>query len=149
MIYATLGNLLTGDIVSNPSPSLAGRCEREEAKKKNKPHYGAWEDSAGQLIAALQPRSRSGFYPTLAIAEQDLHIVCIQRKRGTIAKLGTATQVTGTLSRGELSWVRQRGNAAYEFGFRDGSWATIDVFKADDIADVFPNLLGKKAPIPW
>lgn len=146
--WATLGSILTGDILENPSPSLARRRDRETARKQNYPYYGEWTSTAGRLLAAVQPRSKAGVYPVLTVTEHNLHVVCIQRRRGTFARLGEAMHVTGTIHRGDLSWVRDRGDPSFEFGFRDGSWATLGLI-SNDIRMLFTEVLAKKSPIPW
>ena len=128
-----------GDVVHLSSPSLTAGYDREKAKRRNHPYHGEWHDAAGRLLAAVQPRSRAGVYPALAITERYLHIVCIQRKRGTIAKLGTATHVTASIEQQRLAWLRERGDASYEFGFDDASWVTLDAFFAEDIGQYIPN----------
>lgn len=148
-LYANPARIFTSNILNPTSPSLADGYDREKAKKRNHPQYGEWTSSAGRLLIATQPRSRAGVYPTIAIAERHLYIVCIQRQRGTLAKLGTATHVTAVFDREDVSWVRERGNVDYEFGFTDGSWTTRGVPFADDLGSFFPNIQGKKDPIPW
>lgn len=148
-LYANPARIFTSNILDPTSASLADGYNREKAKKRNRSQYGEWTSSAGRLLIAVQPRSRAGVYPTLAIAERHIYIVCIQRQRGTLKKLGKATHVTASLRRQDMSWVRERGDVDYEFGFTDGSWATLSVAFADDLGDFFPNMLGKKDPIPW
>jgi hypothetical protein len=147
-IYANVGKLITGDAFKMSSPSLSGGYTREKAKKKNRPQYGEWTSSAGRVLLGTQPRSRAGVYPTIAITERHLHIVCLQRQRGTIARFGSASHVTASLDRRCISWVRDLGASSHEFGFDDGSWVTLDIPAGSKLFQFFPNVLGKKASTP-
>lgn len=146
--WGTLGRILAGDVLETPPSSLEPKADRETARKRNYRYYGEWTSAAGCLLIGLQPRSKAGVYPVLAVTEQCLHVACIQRKRGTYSKLGDAMQLTCTIQRMDLGWVRERGELTFEFGFRDGSWATLDLVSSD-MRRLFPDVLPKKTPIPW
>jgi hypothetical protein len=146
--WGTLGRILAGDVLETPPTSLEPKSDRETAQKRNYRYYGEWTSAAGRLLVGLQPRSKAGVYPVLAVTEHCLHVACIQRKRGTYAKLGDAMQLTCTIQRRDLGWVRERGEPSFEFGFRDGSWATLDLVSSD-MGRLFPDMLSKKTPIPW
>lgn len=148
----TLGRLLTNDIAHTPVKAIADPAQREKLKKRQSVFYGAWESGAGQLLAAVQPRSKAGVVTALAVTDRALRVVYVQRRRGSHAKLGETTSLGWFCSLQQLAWVRKHPawgeGKSYEFGFPDGSWGVLGLQGQAELEQHYPDVLPQKAATP-
>lgn len=148
----TLGRIVTSDLMHSPVKGCSDPAQREKLKKRQNVFYGGWTSSAGQLLAAVQPRSKAGVVPTVTLTDRALRVVYVQRRRGSFAKLGGATALGWSCPLNRLSWVREHPawgtGTSYEFGFPDSSWGVLALQGEDDFRQHYPNTLPKKASMP-
>lgn len=148
IVLSVLAKIVTAEISPSAAPVFSDPTQRDACKRENRAFYGGWTSQAGQLLAALQPRSKTGVISLLAVTGQGIRVVYVQRRRGSMYRLRDGTQLGWTYPIGEFSWVRQRAGKNLEFGFPDGSWATVVVHTNDDLQKYFPNLLPITASTP-
>ncbi len=117
-------------------------------------HFGDWDSTAGQLLVASQPKSRSRFASYLAVTPTKLlvfHVLNATRS----ANFGSAAEANWTIPIQQLTWTRDSrdklNDGGLQLGFADGSWMTLvaaAVHGFPDYGEVFPEILPRTQPIP-
>jgi hypothetical protein len=149
-----IGRLLINDVMNTPVDDSADPGLRDEYKESKEVFWGSWESRAGQLLAALYPKSRTGAIPLLVLTSHNLRVVYVQRRRGSFSKLGPATELGWCCPLSEHAWVREHTSTkkCFEFGFNDKSWAVLEFAGVDeekDLREHFPSILHKNMPMPF
>jgi hypothetical protein len=140
----TIGRILSNDVLNSPTKACTDPALRGKWQKQRKVFWGDWTSSAGQFLAAVQPRSEAGVNTYLALTDQALRFVYVQRRRGSFNKLGEATELGWSCPLSQLAWVRDHpnmGGDSFEFGFPDGSWAVISVDSKKEFRRQFAHML--------
>jgi hypothetical protein len=144
----TVGRILTNDVLNSPMAACTDPALRDKWQKRRRVFWGDWTSEAGQLLAAVQPRSRTGVNTHLVLTNKNLRAVYVQRRRGSLSKLGQATELGWTCSLSQLASLRDHpgieGNC-YEFGFADGSWAVLSVSPKQEFRKHFEHLLDNRS----
>ncbi|MFD7661667.1 hypothetical protein [Streptomyces sp. NPDC059788] len=140
--------VVTTDVPALQIPTVSDDpAQRERRQRKKGLFFGTWEGMAGRWMAAGQPRCMPGVNTVVAVTEGHLRFVYVQCARLS-GKLG-AVETGAVFRRGDLVWTRRHNTAGdMQFGFADGSWATLTVPGFQDLVRVFPGTLAPKDPIP-
>jgi hypothetical protein len=96
---------------------------RPKWQKQRKVFWGAWESTAGQMLASMHPRSKTGVNTYLVLTSSSLRTVYLHRRRGSYHKLGNATALGWVCPLTQLAYLRKHPSLScdcYEFGFSDG-----------------------------
>lgn len=136
----TIGRVLSNDVFNSPMQACTDPARREQWQKQRKVFWGDWTSSAGQLLAALQPSSETGVNSYLALTSHSLRVVYVQRRRGSVNKLGGATELGWSLPLSQLTSVRDHpgmGGDCFEFGFPDASWAVLAIDSKEEFRQHF------------
>lgn len=139
-----IGRLLSNDVLNTPMAASTDPALREKWQKQRKVFWGDWTSSAGRLLAALQPLSKTGVNSYLALTAQSLQVVYLQRRRGSFNKLGEATALGWSCPLSQLAYVRDHpgmGGDCFEFGFPDGSWAVLAIDSKEEFRQHFADRL--------
>jgi hypothetical protein len=144
----TVGRILSNDVLNSPMKATTDPASREKWRKQRKVFWGDWTSSAGQLLGAMQPRSKTGVNPYLALTSHALRVVFVQRRRGSVNKLGEATELGWSCPLPHLTSVRDHpgmGGDCFEFGFPDSSWAVLAIDSKEEFRQHFANMLAAGA----
>ncbi|GGO55970.1 hypothetical protein GCM10012287_48470 [Streptomyces daqingensis] len=147
-VFSVLGRLLTNDLFNYSAPMNSDAGQREKCRQEGAAFFGDWTSNAGELLAALQPQSRTGVISMLTVTTHRARVIYIQRRRGSMYRLRDGTELGWSWPLDQLAWVRQRAGKNVQFGFPDGSWASVVAHTADDLQRYFPHMLPKAADIP-
>ncbi|MCH6160548.1 hypothetical protein [Streptomyces marispadix] len=85
----------------------------------------------------------------LALTGSGLRIVYIQRRRGSMYRLRSGSELGWAYPLDQLSWIRKCAGKNVEFGFPDGSWTTLVVHTDEELQQYFPSMLPETAGVPW
>ncbi|MFJ9178759.1 hypothetical protein [Streptomyces sp. NPDC102360] len=104
--------------------------KREKYKRRKRGFWGGWDSLAGQLEAAIQPRSRWWYvYSFLVLTPDGLQV--FYAPSAVMPPSGIedeGVEAGWHCPRSQLAWIRHQKKAElFEFGFADGSWATLNL----------------------
>ncbi|MFD7297899.1 hypothetical protein ACFV9W_31835 [Streptomyces sp. NPDC059897] len=125
--------------------------KREKFKRRKRGFWGGWDSLAGHLQTAIQPRSRWWYvYSFLVLTPDRLQVFyapSAEMPPSDIADEGA--EVGWHCPRSQLAWIRhQKKEELFEFGFADGSWATLHLPNPKAFATQVSGILPAGAPRP-
>ncbi|MFF3496761.1 hypothetical protein ACFYWS_36100 [Streptomyces sp. NPDC002795] len=125
--------------------------KREKFKRRNRGFWGGWDSLAGQLEAAIQPRSRWWYVYSFLVLTPD-GIQVFYAPSGVMPPSDIADEGAEAgwhCPRSQLAWIRhQEKEELFEFGFADGSWATLHLPNPEAFTTQVSGILQAGAPRP-
>lgn len=124
--------------------------KREKFKRRNRGFWGGWDSSAGLLEIAIQPRSRWWYVRSFLVLTPDVlqvfYAPCVASDSFVLAE---GVEAGWRCPRSQLGWIRrQKKDMLFEFGFTDGSWATLHLPHHEAFTTQVSGILSTGAPRP-
>ncbi|WP_306323347.1 MULTISPECIES: hypothetical protein [unclassified Streptomyces] len=103
--------------------------KREKYKRRKRGFWGGWDSPAGQLETAIQPNSRWWYVRSFLVLTPDaLQVFYAPCASSDSFDLAEGAEAGWRCPRSQLAWIRrQKKETLFEFGFTDGSWATLNI----------------------
>lgn len=125
--------------------------KREKFKRRKRGFWGGWGSLAGQLETAIQPRSRWWYvYSFLVLTPDGLQVFYAPSAEMPPSDIADEGAEAGWhCPRSQLAWIRrQKKEELFEFGFADGSWATLHLPNPEAFTTQVSGILPAGAPRP-